>query len=100
MYPLAPVSFLLLALAANLAVADLQPFTEEIKVVDPGANANLKFEMLPIKGGTFLFAVDKAPPKKLEIKSFWMAKTECTWDLYYVFWYQFDLPRNQRNLKA
>src|SRR2546421_4303867 len=84
----------------NAPETSLKPFTEEIKAVQLLEKQNLKFEMLPINGGSFLFAVGEAAPKKVEIKSFWMAKTECTWDLYYVFWYQDDLPRNQRNLRV
>jgi formylglycine-generating enzyme required for sulfatase activity len=90
----------LLAAAPTTKPADrFEPYTEDIKAFDLLERQNVKFEMLPIKGGTFMFSVDgKAAPRKIEIKSFWMAKTECTWDLYQVFWYQLDVPRQQRAL--
>jgi formylglycine-generating enzyme required for sulfatase activity len=69
------------------------PFTEKIK------GTLLKFEMIPIPGGKFVFSPDgKQPPREVEIKPFFMAKTECTWREYEVFYLQLDLPESQRRL--
>jgi sulfatase modifying factor 1 len=99
---LTPLLLFLIAAAPTTKPTDrFEPFIEEIKTDNPPepVKLNLKFEMLPIKGGTFMFLGNgKAAPKKVEIKSFWMAKTECTWDLYQVFWYQLDLPPQLRHL--
>ena len=94
------VSFSRLAFAADKKPPTTGPVGfEKFQERIPGTL--VKFEMLPIPAGKFLFSVDgKSTPKEVQIKRFWMAKTECTWDLYYVFWYQDDLPRNQRNLRV
>jgi len=57
----------------------------------------VKFEMLPIPAGKFPFSPDgKIPPTATDIKRFWMAKTECTWDDFDVFMYQTDLSEKER----
>src|SRR5258706_9683439 len=54
--------------------------------------------MLPIPAGKIRFAIDdKSPPHEVQIKRFWMAKTECTWDEYDVFFFRLDLPREDRH---
>src|SRR6266480_4456791 len=59
----------------------------------------VKFEMLPIPGGKFVFSPDgKESPREVEIKSFWMAKTETTWDQYQTWYLQLDLPEKDRKL--
>jgi len=58
----------------------------------------VKFEMLPIPPGKFLFSPDgKLPPKAVEIKRFWLAKTECTWNDFQPFYMQNDLPERERH---
>lgn len=46
-----------------------------------------KFDMVPIKGGKFLMApIEKGgQPREVEVKSFWMGKTEITWEVYDIF---------------
>ncbi len=65
-----------------------EPYTETI----PGTN--VKFEMVPIRGGKFMMgspssepnrSPDEGPAHPVTIHSFWMAKTEVTWDEYDVF---------------
>src|SRR4051812_25635179 len=53
----------------------MEPFTDRVK------GTLVRFEMLPIKGGKFIFSPDgKEPAQEVEIKSFFMSKTETTWD--------------------
>src|SRR3954447_21733883 len=69
----------------------LKPYTEKID------GTVVKFDMLPIPAGKIDFSPDRKPPfKTIEIKSFWIAKTECTWDEYDTFWLQLDLPKDKR----
>src|SRR6266581_4689310 len=61
------------------------------------AGTLVKFEMLPIPAGKIRFAIDdKSPPHEVQIKPFWMAKTECTWDEYDVFFLRLDLDKDDR----
>jgi formylglycine-generating enzyme required for sulfatase activity len=69
-----------------------QPYVETI----PGTL--VKFEMIPIRGGTFPMA-DPAPPgatREVEVKPFWIGKTEVTWDAYDVYFLRLDLTEEQR----
>jgi formylglycine-generating enzyme required for sulfatase activity len=68
---------------------DFKPYTETI----PGSE--VKFEMMPIAGGTFLMgspagepgrAEDEGPQHPVTVRPFWMAKTEVTWDEYDQYW--------------
>lgn len=65
-----------------------EKYTETV----PGSN--VKFDMIPIPGGTFLQGSpdneagrnkDEGPQTKVELKPFWMGKCEVTWDEYDVF---------------
>jgi formylglycine-generating enzyme required for sulfatase activity len=77
----------------ELAPEDLKPYTEHIP------KTLTKFDMVPIKGGKMLFSEDgKKEPTEVEIKPFWMAKTECTWREYETFYLQLDLPEKERRL--
>ena len=78
---------------------ELKPYTEAI------AGTNLKFEMLPIQGGSFLIGSPDAEPKrnpdegprhKVEIAPFWMGKVEVTWDEYDQFAFSMDLKKKKR----
>ncbi len=77
----------------------MKPYVETI----PGTN--VKFEMVPISGGTFTmggppdepkWSSDEAPQHKVTIRPLWMEKTETTWDEYDIFAFAQDLPKNQR----
>lgn len=79
--------------------AELKPYTEAI----PGTE--LKFEMLPIKGGTFTMGSpeseakrnnDEGPQHKVELAPFWMGKLEVTWDEYDQFAFSMDLKKKKR----
>jgi formylglycine-generating enzyme required for sulfatase activity len=66
----------------------MKPYVEVI----PGSN--VKFEMVPIPGGSFRMgspakepkrSVDEGPQHSVTIPPFWMEKTEATWDEYDLF---------------
>jgi len=68
--------------------AELSAYAETI----PGTG--VKFEMVPVPGGTFLMgsppsepgrASDEGPQHRVTIRPFWMGKLEVTWDEYDAF---------------
>ncbi|MDQ3252806.1 MAG: formylglycine-generating enzyme family protein [Acidobacteriota bacterium] len=73
---------------ANAPAADMKPYVETM----PGAN--VKFEMVPIPGGTYTMGspesearrgADEGPTHEVSVRPFWMSKTEVTWDEYDQF---------------
>jgi formylglycine-generating enzyme required for sulfatase activity len=67
---------------------EMKPYTETV----PGIN--LKFDMVPISGGTFTMGSpesesgrhkDEGPQHDVTIRPFWMGKFEVTWDEYDQF---------------
>lgn len=87
------------ALRAQEAPAELKPYVETI----PGTE--IKFDMLPIPGGTFTIgspedeenrAEDEGPQREVKIAPFWMGKCEVTWDEYDQFAFSFDLKAKKR----
>jgi formylglycine-generating enzyme required for sulfatase activity len=85
--------------AASGTAADpeeMKPYTEII----PGTS--VKFEMMPIAGGTFTMgtpadeskrSADEGPQHEVRIPPFWMEKFETTWDEYDVFAFSQDLKK-------
>ncbi len=78
----------------------MKPYVETI----PGTD--LKFEMLPIPGGTFLMGSppseakrtdDEGPQHEVAIAPFWMGKYEVTWDEYDQFAFSMDLKKKARD---
>jgi formylglycine-generating enzyme required for sulfatase activity len=76
----------------------MKPYVETI----PGSN--VKFEMVPIPGGTFRMGSptgepgrsdDEGPQHAVTIRPFWMGKTEVTWDEYDVFAFSRDIYTKQ-----
>jgi formylglycine-generating enzyme required for sulfatase activity len=68
-------------------------------------NTALKFEMVPISGGTFTMgspptepkrSKDEGPAHEVAIAPFWMGKHEVTWDEYDEFAFAMDLKRKKR----
>ncbi|HIE51455.1 MAG TPA: hypothetical protein EYP85_06820, partial [Armatimonadetes bacterium] len=62
----------------------------------------VKFEMIPVPGGTYEMP-DPAHPgakRKVVLKGFWMGKTEVTWDEYDVFLYRLDEKEEKAAGKA
>lgn len=94
----------LLALAPTTGRAqdkpeELKPYTETI----PGTE--IKFEMLPIPGGTFTLGSpegeegrndDEGPAREVTVGPFWMGKYEVTWEEYDQFAFALDLKRKER----
>ena len=85
-----------------LAADELKPYIETI----PGTN--VKFEMLPIPGGSFMMGspsgesgrdADEGPQHEVTIRPFWMQKLEVTWDEYDLFAFTQDLKKD-RQLKV
>ncbi|MFL2639164.1 MAG: formylglycine-generating enzyme family protein [Flavobacteriaceae bacterium] len=65
-------------------------------------------EMVPIKGGEFSMGspinennrmADEGPVHIVELESFWMAKYETTWDLYYLFMNR-EIDKSQPNFNS
>ncbi len=84
---------------AQSAAGEIKPYTETI----PGTD--VKFEMLPIPGGTFTMGSpaseekrgdDEGPQHSVQIAPFWMGKCEVTWEEYDNFAFQLDLKRKAR----
>src|SRR5881392_773753 len=84
---------------ASLTTEELKPYTETI----PGTG--VKFEMIPIPGGTFTMGTppgefkrseDEGPQHLVTVRPFWMEKTETTWDEYDVFAFSQDLLKKQQ----
>ena len=76
----------------------MQPYSEVVE------QADVKFEMLPIPGGTFLMGSpddeegrkdDEGPQREVKISPFWMSKTEITWDVYDVWASDLDIVRRE-----
>ena len=68
----------------------------------PIPGTEVKFEMVPIPGGTFTMGSpadepkrrdDEGPQHTVEIAPFWMGKYEVTWDEYDEFAFSLDLKR-------
>ena len=75
--------------AAETPAAAHKAYTETI----PGSP--VKFDMLPIPGGTYLMgspptekgrSADEGPQHPVTIRPFWMGKCEVTWDEFDLFW--------------
>ena len=78
---------------AEKAETDMKPYTNTI----PGTE--VKFEMMPIRGGEFVMGTpdkekdrkpDESPQHPVKISPFWMGKYEVTWDSYLLFMYSDD----------
>ena len=66
----------------------------------PGTD--IKFELVPIPGGTFTMGSpadepkrkeDEGPQHEVTLKPFWMGKTEVTWDEYDLFAFSQDIKK-------
>jgi len=78
---------------------EMKPYVETI----PGSE--VKFEMVPIPGGTFTMgspsseakrSADEGPPHPVKVRPFWMEKTETRWEEYDVFAFTENVPKNDR----
>lgn len=78
----------LLVASAVTAPQDLEPYTESLE------GTLVKFEMVPVPGGTYEYADPEngGAIVAIEIKPFWIGKTEVTWDEYDVYMLRLDDP--------
>src|SRR5438874_5399452 len=69
----------------------------------------VKFEMIAIPGGTFLMgsptkeagrADDEGPQQPVQIRPFWMEKTETTWDEYDLYLKEKSVQSPEENAKS
>ncbi len=80
------------------AEPEMKPYAEPIEHTD------LKVEMVPIPGGTFLMGSpeseadrndDEGPQREVKISPFWMGKYEVTWDQYDAWGEEMDQLRRK-----
>src|SRR5262245_33602561 len=80
------------------AADEIKPYTETI----PGTD--VKFDMLPIPGGTFTMGSpaeesgrhdDEGPQHDVQVSPFWMGKCEVTWDEYDLFAFSMDIKKKK-----
>jgi formylglycine-generating enzyme required for sulfatase activity len=78
--------------------AEMKPYREVI----PGTDVS--FEMVPIRGGTFLMGSppnepgrkeDEGPQHPITVEPFWMGKYEVTWDEYEIWMFSLDIARRK-----
>lgn len=80
-----------------IAAAPATKPTEFTAYVERIPHTTIKFEMLPVPAGKIKFTTDaKSPAREIQIKRFWMAKTECTWQEYQVWMFRLDLDAQER----
>jgi formylglycine-generating enzyme required for sulfatase activity len=93
-----PVEPLKIANANARSPAAMTAYTEVLE------HTSVKFEMLPIPGGTYLMGSpaneaghldDEGPQRNVKLAPFWMAKCEINWDAYDVWGEQLDILRRQ-----
>ncbi len=77
---------------------EMQPYAERL------AGTSVKFDMVPIPGGTFQMGSpeteegredDEGPVHEVKISPFWMGKHEVTWDSYEIFMLSLDTERRE-----
>jgi formylglycine-generating enzyme required for sulfatase activity len=87
-----------LILCASELRADDKPTPEtQSETIKTLYTVPVKFEMVKIPGGKFTYSPDgKAPAKEIEIKPFWLGKTECLWDHFDVYESRLDLTEEQK----
>jgi formylglycine-generating enzyme required for sulfatase activity len=80
--------------------ASMKAYVETIPTTD------VKFEMVPIPGGTFVMGSpateakrgkDEDPQHPVQIAPFWMGSKEVTWDEYEHFAFSLDLKKKKRD---
>ncbi len=85
--------------AQSAGASDMTPYVETI----PGTN--VKFEMVPLPGGTFTMgsppgeahrSEDEGPQHEVTLPPFWMGSTEVAWDEYDLFAFSLDIKRKKQ----
>jgi formylglycine-generating enzyme required for sulfatase activity len=72
--------------AGDVAAVTLEPYRDSI----PGTL--VRFDMIPVRGGTVTVETPTGP-RPVEVPSFWIGRTEVTWDEYDVFAFRLDMSR-------
>lgn len=82
-----------------------QPTTDSFSAyAQPIPGTDIRFNLVPIKGGTFTMGsdagekkrkADEGPAKQVTVSSFWMGATEVTYDQYDAFFKDEAFTRNQ-----
>ncbi len=84
--------------AESLSEADMKPYRETL------ANADVAFDMVPIRGGTFMMGspdseagrqATEGPLHEVRVDPFWMGRCEITWDEYEVFMFRVDAQKRK-----
>jgi formylglycine-generating enzyme required for sulfatase activity len=73
------------------AAEKFENYTEKIE------GTLVSFEMIAVPAGGFEFAIGEERPRRVEVKRFWMGRTEMTWDEFDVFRLALDIPRRVRD---
>src|ERR1041385_7470645 len=86
-----PVMKLAMADDASKAAAPkgFESYTEKFN----GPNALVSFDMVAIKGGKFTPA---GSDKEVEVKNYYIGKTEMTWDVFDIFAFSLDLSEAEK----
>lgn len=83
------VAHVVMAAAPLGAQAPLARYTDSL----PGLLVS--FEMIPVPAGRVSVPGVRGPETR-EVPAFWISRTEVTWDLYDLYAFRLDLPREQR----
>jgi formylglycine-generating enzyme required for sulfatase activity len=73
----------------TVTAVKLQPYTDSI----PGTL--VAFAMVPVPAGSITMPTASGP-QTVAVPAFWIAKTEITWDIYDIFAFRLDVPREER----
>lgn len=89
--------------AAASQSAEIKPYVETIPETE------VKFEMIPVSGGTFQMGspageagrgADEGPQHEVAVRPFWMGKTEVTWNEYDIFAFKQNIKKSQTTPSA
>jgi formylglycine-generating enzyme required for sulfatase activity len=85
-------AFLVVVTLSGRTCVGAEPYTEGL------SGTTVKIDMVPIPGGTAEVSdpTKKGAKKKVELKPFWMSKTEVTWDAFDVYAYRLDMTEEKR----
>ncbi|MEO5800656.1 MAG: SUMF1/EgtB/PvdO family nonheme iron enzyme [Gemmatimonadales bacterium] len=82
-------------LVAGAGTAAAQGSERFVPYTDTIPGALLSFVMLPVPAGTITVSTATGP-LKVPVAAFWIAKSEITWDMYDIFAFRLDVPRDER----
>ena len=85
----------LLLLALSAAATARATGQQPAPYVDTLPGSLVTFEMVPVAGGSVTFDTPAGVVNTM-VAPFWIGATEVTWELYDIFAFRLDLPREQR----